>query len=294
MKGLQMLKFILSLMLIFSIASAKEPTNWFFGAGIGFGYAKIDKVYNDASQNKIGISWRNWTDVKPETVSDWGVNYEFLLGYKHFLNDWVGFRYFVNVGANHYKDKIFTAGEAYGTIVDYGANVDILINFWTADSWSVGMFGGVGVGGVYIESKALNTYKAMYNGKIYNNGPGDNSIYAGEGQIYQNHLNAVFDIGLRGSYFQKFRDVNKRVCNNREDGRRTCKVPVSYFEHSFEIAARFPVLEYAVTSGADFMGGYATGTVIPGSQGQYISAFQRPGYVVSNPYKITFRYIFAF
>lgn len=285
---------IIALALSLTLTQAKEPTNWFFGAGIGFGYAKIDKVYNDASQNKIGISWMNWNDVKPETVSDWGVNYEFLLGYKHFLNDWVGFRYFASVGANHYKDKIFTAGEAYGTIVDYGAQVDILINFYTAERWSVGMFGGVGVGGVHIESKALDTYKQMYGGKIYTNGPGDNSIYAGEGAIYKNHLSAFFDIGLRGSYFQKIRDINKRVCNNREDGRRTCRVPISYFEHSFELAVKLPVLTYDVTDGADFMGGYASGNVIPGSAGQYISSYQRPGYVVSNPYKITLRYIFAF
>lgn len=227
-----------------------------------------------------------------------GVTWEVFGGYKHFVNEWFGLRYYANVGAQHYKDDIFTAGKTEAGVIDYTGNVDILLNFYTAETWSIGMFAGLGVGGVYFNSKALDTYKSLYGNTAPGASGADNpelakQVYAGEGKVYKNHWSALVNLGLRGSYFQKVRNVSQRVCNNREDGRRTCRVPISYFEHSFEFVSKFAITNYKVTDGADFMSGFSTSNA-NGAQGMYVAGLHRPGYVVKNPYRFTFRYVFAF
>lgn len=296
MKFLRIL--LLSICLIFGVANAKEPTNWFFGAGIGAGKSQIDKVYPTAAGTTIGITWAGYTPSYSSTVADLGVTWELLGGYKHFVNDWFGLRYYVNIGAQHYKDEVFTAGKVEAGVIDYTANADILVNFWTEELWSIGMFAGLGVGGVYFNSKALDTYKSLYGGTAPGASGADDKelakrVYAGEGKVYNNHWTALVNLGLRGSYFQKVRDVSKRVCNNREDGRRTCRVPISYYEHSFEFVSRFALTTYKVTDGADFLAGFATSS-LNGAQGMYIAGHHRAGYIVKNPYRFTFRYVFAF
>lgn len=293
--------FALCMCLIFGVANAKEPTNWLFGVGMGAGYSKIDTQYPKAASDKMGISWYNWNDNYSSSAKDFGFNWEVMVGYKHFLNDWIGFRYFANVGAQHYKDEIFTAGNVKAGVIEYTANIDMLINFWTEELWSIGMFAGVGVGGAYFDSPAFDRYTEQWFEKTPNMGsvtitnPSNPPSYEGEGQIYKHHVNASVNVGLRGSYFQKVRNLNQRVCNNREDGRRTCRVPVSYYEHSFEFNARFPLMKYKVTDSGDIVGAYSNGVGNhQGSAGKYISIYKRPGYVVSNPFKFTVRYIFAF
>lgn len=293
-----------ALVLCTSIANAKEPTNWFFGAGFGAGYSKIDTKYPDAASNKMGITWHNWTDTYSSNAKDFGFNWEVLLGYKHFINDWVGFRYFANVGSQHYKDEIFTAGNVKAGVIEYTANIDLLVNFWSTEQWSIGAFAGVGVGGAYFDSPAFDRYLQQWHEKVPNTGQNPTTdpsgvdlsgVHKGEGNIYKHHISASVNVGIRGSYFQKVRNINQRVCNNREDGRRTCRVPISYFEHSFEFNARFPLMKYKVTDPGDIVGAYSDGvTGYPGTAGKYISIYKRPGYVVSNPFKFTIRYIFAF
>ena len=277
---------------LFGILNAKEPTNWFFGAGVGFGKSQIDKIYPQSANNQIGVKWGNWTSQYSSSVADTGVAWEVLVGYKHFVNNYLGFRYYANVGAQHYKDEVFTAGKVQAGVIDYTANIDILVNFYTAESWSIGMFGGAAVGGAYFDSPAMKTYTDMWKDKTPVTVPtADNSIYKGQGNIYKHHFNATLSVGLRGSYFQKIRDIQNRTCNTQGD-RKRCRVPVSYLEHSFEVVAKFPLMKYAVTDPGDVITGY---TYNPGvDYGTFVGIYQRPGYEVKNPYKVTFRYIFAF
>lgn len=287
--------FLIGILLLVGVAHARpEPTNWMFGVGIGSGVSQIDRNYSESASNKIGMSWVNWQDMKSSTVKDWGVNWELLLGYKHWINEWVGFRYYATVGAQHYKDEVFTAGKVEAGVVEYIGNADILINFWTAETWSIGSFVGLGVGGAYFNSKALDTYNSLWENKTPNTPAGD-PVYAGEGRVYKHHVSAAVNLGLRGSFFQKVRNVEARACDEGDGGRKTCRVPVSYYEHSFEFAAKFPLVKYKVTSAPDMLGAYSSGiTGYPGSEGKYVAVYKRPGYVVSNPFKFTIRYIFAF
>lgn len=78
-------------------------------------------------------------------------------GYKHFFIKWVGLRGYINVDYVESRDngllkaagkelyKEFTSDSITNDIY-YGANIDLLINFWTGRSSSVGMFAGLGVG----------------------------------------------------------------------------------------------------------------------------------------------------
>lgn len=285
---------ILCVLMLVGIANAKpEPTNWMFGVGVGSGVSQIDRNYSESASNKIGMTWINWEDIYSSTVKDWGVNWEILLGYKHWINEWIGFRYYATVGAQHYKDEVFTAGKVEAGVIEYIGNADLLINFWTAEAWSIGMFAGLGVGGAYFNSKALDTYESLWVNKTPNTAVGD-PVYAGEGKIYKHHVSASVNLGLRGSFFQKVRNVEARKCDTEGD-RRRCRVPVNYYEHSFEFAMKFPLVKYKVTSAPDMLGGYSGGVAgYPGTAGKYISAYKRPGYVVSNPFKFTIRYVFAF
>lgn len=82
--------------------SAKEPTNWLFGFGIGAGKSQIDEKYTESARNGVGglLNGDKTTFVNryDSSAASWGVTYEFLVGYKHFLNDFVGFRYYGNIG----------------------------------------------------------------------------------------------------------------------------------------------------------------------------------------------------
>lgn len=130
-------KFSLAVMLMLCFANAKEPTNWFFGVGFGAGYRQIDTKYPEAASNQMGISWMNWSGDYSSQAKDFGFNWEIVAGYKHFINNWIGFRYYVSVGSQHYKDEIFTAGKVKAGVFEYIGNADLLINFYTAELWSI-------------------------------------------------------------------------------------------------------------------------------------------------------------
>lgn len=286
------IKIFLMGLLILTVVNSQEPTNWFFGIGAGVGSSSIDKEYPESASNQIGVGWANWESLYTVTVKDTGPSWEILGGYKHFINDWVGFRYYVNVSGQHYKKAIYSAGNVKADIYEYSGNADILINFYSNEKFSIGMLGGASVGGTYFDSPALDVYRKLWTNTVPNPVPGkDNSIYDGEGKIYQHHFNAAINVGLRGSYFQKIKNVANKKCDTQGD-RRRCVVPISYLEHSFEVVTRIPLMNYRVTSPGDVITAYK---VTPGvDYGTFVGIYKRPGYVVKNPYKITVRYIFAF
>ena len=270
---------------------AKEPTNWLFGFGIGAGLSTIDQKYSDSAfVRNIGNGAFNQNQVITATsAKDWGVAWEFLVGYKHFLNDWVGFRYYANISGQQYKDEIFTAGKVKAGVYEYTANADILLNFYNSELFTFGILGGFGIGGAYFDSPALETYERIWGPTAEN--PtwfADRDSYGDMYKTKKHHLSASLSVGARFNIFQKIRNVEARVCNEGADGRRTCRVPISYFEHSIEFNAKFPMLTYYPTKYGELLG------VKNEQTQQYNASFARPGYEVKNPYKFTLRYIFAF
>ena len=237
--------------------------------------------------NGVGTTFVNRYD---SSAVSWGVTYEFLVGYKHFLNDFVGLRYYGNVGVQHYKDEIFTSGKVSVGVVDYTLNADMLINFYNSESFTFGILAGFGVGEAYFDSPAIDAYKKRWGPSAQNpdhfaQPEYDDNMH----KVKKNHLSASVSVGARFNIFQKIRNVGARVCSDRADGRRTCKVPISYLEHSIEFNAKFPLTTYYPTKPADMLG------VRNALQGNiYNGSFARDGYEITNPYKFTLRYIIAF
>ena len=283
---------MIALALTFTTLQSKEPANWLFGVGFGAGQSQIDEKYPESARNELGLAWvaGTWNNLYDSQVKDWGFTWEILAGYKHFLNDYVGFRYYANVSGQQYKDDIFTAGKVSAGVYEYTANADLLINFYTSENLTFGILGGFGVGGAYFDSPALDTYKAKWSQQnpVYKE-----ARYAGLGNVKKHHLSANLSIGARLNIIQKIRQVGKRVCDSRDsEGRRTCRVPISYLEHGIEFNAKFPMLTYYATDKGDVIGAYCTA----GMQcyPHFATVHRRPGYEVKNPYKFTIRYIIAF
>ena len=272
--------------------SAKEPTNWIFGFGIGAGLSQIDQKWSDSTRNGIGVG--GWTRNQPDSsVKDWGVTWEFLAGYKHWLNDWVGFRYYANVGAQHYKDDVFTSGKVKAGIIEYTANADMLLNFYNSEFFTFGILGGFGIGGASFDSPALDNYESRYGPNDANPGNFAEPWYDSDmAKTKKHHLSASLSVGTRFNIFQKIRKVSARTCDTGADGRRTCKVPISYLEHSIEFNAKFPMLTYYPTNPGELMGVICRDP--QAGAPNYNCSFPRPGYEVKNPYKLTLRYIIAF
>ena len=275
--------------------SAKEPTNWLFGFGIGAGLSQFDLKFSDSVRTGAGTGVPGFQQLPDLSTKHWGVAWEFLVGYKHFLNDYVGFRYYANVGAQHYKGEMFkddyivTANKVKADIIEYTANADILLNFYNSELFTFGILGGFGIGGAYFDSPALKAFRNRF-GPTANNPNNFAEHWFGKDlyTIKKHHLSASLSVGIRANIFQKIRNVEQRVCNNGADGRRTCRVPISYFEHSLEFNAKFNMLTYYPTKYGQLLG------VNAANGGAYNAVTPRPGYEVKNPYKFTLRYIFAF
>ena len=298
---------LLAVVIFNTSLSAKEPTNWIFGFGIGAGLSQLEQKWGESSRNGLNvtnnngngnntITWNNFNVKTDTTFKDWGVAWEFLAGYKHWLNDWVGFRYYANIGAQHYKvefpsgtnEDFRTSGTSKMGALEYTANADILLNFYNSEFFTFGILGGFGIGGAYFSSPALDNYE-KYWGAAKDSIYFTEAEYAGVGKIKKHHLSASLSVGTRFNIFQKIRKVAARTCDTGADGRRTCKVPISYLEHSIEFNVKFNMLTYYPTKYGELMG-----VRKDNGQGGYSDSRSRPGYEVKNPYKLTLRYIIAF
>ena len=263
----------------FSSLSAKEPTNIMIGFGIGAGKSAIDINYAHASRFPLeGVDPNNprqplWGANSNSSISSWALAWEFLVGYKHFINDWVGFRYYANVGIQHYTAKSLGDKSQKIGFVDYTLNADLLIDFWESEFFAIGMFGGLGFGGTSFDKKAIVRYMAIYDR--------DSGRPIGLANVNKHFVNVNASVGARMTIFQKIRRPSARVCDEFVNGKRVCRVPIYYIGHGIEFSAKFPLMDYRATPLPDIIqvnGGYAS----------------RPEYVVKNPYRLTIRYVVDF
>ncbi len=282
------MKTILKLLLIAIFITplfAKEPTNIMIGFGIGAGQTKLSMEHSramlDPPLKADGTNTPRWDKQTNRYLSSWALAWEFLVGYKHFINDWVGFRYYGNVGIQHYEAKSLGDKSQKIGIIDYTLNADLLINFWESELIAVGMFGGLGFGGTSFDKKAISQYMAVYSAA-------NPRIPIGLADVQKHFLNVNASVGLRLTIFQKYRRTSARVCDKFVNGKRVCRVPVFYIGHGIEFNAKFPLLDYRATAQPDI---YVTAGADIGNGTGVIS---RPGYTVSNPYRLTLRYIVDF
>ena len=283
------MKTILKLLLIAIFITplfAKEPTNILVGFGIGAGQTKLSmehsRVMLDPPYNGNNSTTPRWNRHTNRYLSSEALAWEFMVGYKHFINDWVGFRYYGNVGIQHYEAKSLGDKSQKIGMIDYTLNADLLINFWENDLLSVGMLGGLGFGGTSFDKKAISQYLAVYSAANPN-------IPVGLADVQKHFLNVNASVGIRLTIFQKYRRTSAKVCDDEYvNGKRVCRVPIFYIGHGIEINAKFPLLDYLATAQPDI---YLTaGANLQNGTG----VISRPGYTVSNPWRVTIRYVVDF
>lgn len=260
--------------------NAKEPTNIMIGIGVGAGQSKInirhsqvvkDPIYSVGNNgNTTDLRWNPQNDM---SLASWALAWEFLVGYKHFINDFVGFRYYANVGIQHYKPSLFESKTQPIGFIDYTLNADLLVNFWESEFVSLGMLGGIGFGGTSFDKNAINQYMAVYDRKL--------GRPIGIANISKHFFNVNASVGLRLTFFQKVRRTSARVCDKYVKGKRVCRVPIFYIGHGIEFNAKFQFMDYMATPLPDILQ----------INGAWVS---RPEYTVSNPYRITIRYVIDF
>ena len=280
-------KFILfAIVLILTPIFAKEPEGIIIGVGVGEGYSKFDIKHSQFARYPIlGTGANGFPQGQPVmtaktnfSADSWGLAWEFLVGYKHFINDYIGFRYYANVGIQHYtpakelepngkKDKI--------GLIDYTLNADILFDFYNSESWAFGIFGGVGFGGTNFNKNATNQYLDTYNVA--------EGIPMGASAVKENFFNVNASAGARIVIFQSISTKGGGSCDRYSQGRRVCSTQTSFIGHNFEVVAKFNLLTYNATD-YDIM-------LSTTGNNRFLS---RPSYEISNPYRITFRYIIEF
>ena len=130
-----------------------EQSGGFLGAGLGYGNLEVPFDYSVSAMNQ---------KISGE-FSGGGVAFGFIGGYKQFFHPYFGLRYYANVNFLIAKVSqknvqqtggiILDAGDNRSTtLINYGLNIDMLINFIVSESsWNrvadFGAFVGVGVGG---------------------------------------------------------------------------------------------------------------------------------------------------
>lgn len=148
-----------SLAFVPNLASA-ESSAPFVGVELGYGEGRVDndRVDNDRVDN--------------DDVYLRGVQYGITAGYKQFFMPYVGLRYYANFSVMHApgvydKDgnEIITSNNKTTSLLNYGANIDLLANFVAGEDFDFGAFVGVGVGAYtwlktgYLENTKISSSK---------------------------------------------------------------------------------------------------------------------------------------
>lgn len=146
--------------------STKEDSGFFLGLEMGL--AKHSLTLDTNIKELQGQS----LNTRKDSISFAAYAVGGKFGYKHFFIKWVGLRGYINVdyvesvdnglkvigGKDAAKDL---TGDSITNNIYYGANVDLLVNFWTGKSSSVGMFAGFGVGYQHIKDTLWLNMLAM-------------------------------------------------------------------------------------------------------------------------------------
>lgn len=257
---------------------AKEPDGIFIGVGVGVGQSERGIEHSQVMRHPIEI--RNNTTLwwNPETniySQSWALAWEVLVGYKHFINDYIGIRYYADIGIQHYKSTSGTETKQKIGLIDYTINADLLIDFYSSERVAFGILGGVGFGGTSFHQNIINEYMDMYNNR---------SIPIGASNTTKHFFNVNASAGVRIALFKKINlSGGFRICDSFVQGRRSCSSPVRYIGHNFEIIAKFHMLEYIAVN-PDIL-------LTTAQNNAYTS---RMGYKVKNPYRFTFRYAVEF
>lgn len=140
-------------------------------------------VCSDAGQGSEGLS------------SDGGVDYGFVAGYKLFVTPYFGLRAYANINVAHlaFEARGGKLAKANVTMLNYGANVDLLGNFVVKGDSSFGGFVGLGIGANTWLGKDLDKLRGFYETNLAN----DISLLGLKRNITS--FDMALNVGLRGT-----------------------------------------------------------------------------------------------
>ncbi len=190
---------ITTLMAIFSfdIANA-EQSGGFIGLEVGYGFVNTESNINASFVGgAIGQKWVG-------ELNGGGVDAGFTAGYKQFFGNYFGLRYYVNVNATYALLKtnlmtntqilqdIYTNKQYSALLINYGANIDMLINFVSSGANDFGMFVGASVGGNNWSGSAIDEVENFISIRQHAN------ITQGiDWKMQRNFLDVAINAGLR-------------------------------------------------------------------------------------------------
>ena len=191
---------IVALLFNASVALAEE-SGVFWGLGIGYGNVK-------SSANRYGVYEYKKQVVYDTTIkhNSNGVSYGVVAGYKQFITESVGFRYYANVDLTH-ANAISIAGtpnslpdgqfhQFQTKLINYGVNIDFLGNFVSTNSFDFGMFLGFGIGANTINGKYADSLQQHKDEYIQQTGGSLNLI---SDKVKTTSLDIALNVGLRAN-----------------------------------------------------------------------------------------------
>lgn len=162
MKRFSQIAFLVAILGFGNVANA-EQSGGFLGLEVGYGSIVVPFDYELKNNNAVNQK------IAGNFNGD-GVAFGFIGGYKQFFNPYFGLRYHANINVVMAKvspkvtenvgNIILDAGDnRSATLVNYGANVDMLVNFIVREKNKVADFGaflGLSLGGSNWSGQAIN------------------------------------------------------------------------------------------------------------------------------------------
>ena len=158
------LRIAIMVFLGFGVANA-EQSGGFLGAEVGYGSLVVPFDYSVTAANG-----NTTLEALSGHYSGGGAAFGFMGGYKQFFNSYFGLRYYANINVimtkmnSKISQQVNNLTLDYGdnrsvTLVNYGVNVDMLVNFIAREKNKVADFGaflGVSLGGNSWSGQAIN------------------------------------------------------------------------------------------------------------------------------------------
>ena len=182
-----------------NIAFAEE-SGVFFGFGVGYGDIKSSINATAMHGYKREILYDTTNKHRAN-----GKSYGLTAGYKQFITESVGFRYYANVDLTH-ANAISILGESNNlsnskypilqtNLLNYGVNVDVLFNFVSNNAFDFGGFIGFGIGANMINGKYVDSLQQHKDDYVFQTSGGGLTLT--DSKVQTTSLDIALNMGLR-------------------------------------------------------------------------------------------------
>lgn len=210
-----LVKITMMVAILLSPSLYAEESGGFLGPEVGYGFI-------NAKQNIVFTSGGGGTITQKNNgeLNGGGIDAGLLGGYKSFFGRYFGLRYYANINVTYADLKktlesgnsslIFNKASYNAFVLNYGANIDMLINFYSKVVNDFGMFVGVAVGGSSYFGSAVDEIDRFVN-YLENT----SSAFKGKNlnlKLKKHFLDVALNMGLRTNFlYNHGLELNVRV-----------------------------------------------------------------------------------